>query len=256
MVKFPTKAGCVLLASVSVLTFSPLATAQSNGSAEVQYAALLQRISDMEVSVARQEVFVAQQEAKIKELQAELNKLDGLKKAIPSIVEKMSAALADEVAGDYPFEADRRANRMASLKERVEDESASIADKYRKALNAYKIEINYGQSVESFKGNHPIKPTLREGDDRYEKDPETGKIKVDEKTGRKIEIFDGNYLRYGRTALVYINNDGSDPLRYDLKSRSWEKIPAGKAVNIRRGVRVAVGEVAPSVILAPVVPDS
>ncbi|HFE39642.1 MAG TPA: DUF3450 family protein [Gammaproteobacteria bacterium] len=256
MVKFPYKASCSVLVGVSFLVLTPMANAQSNASPDVQYAALLQKISDTEVDVARQELFVVQQEREIKDLQGQLDRLDGLLKAVPTIVEKMTAALAEEVAADYPFDAELRANRMAALQERVADETAGIGDKYRKALNAYKIEINYGQSVEAYKGNHPITPTLREGDDRYEVDEKTGKIKVDEKTGRKIEKFDGNYLRYGRTAFVYINNDGTDPLRYDLKTKSWVKIPKSKAANIRRGVRVAVGEVAPSVIMAPVVPDS
>ena len=62
-------------------------------------------------------------------------------------------------------------------------------------------------------------------------------------------------MRYGRTAFVYLNHDGSLPLRYDLDAREWVAIPKNKAVEIRRAIRVSAGEVAPRVVMVPVEPS-
>ena len=131
------------------------------------------------------------------------------------------------------------------------DDKASAGEKYRNALNVYKIEVNYGQSLEAYKGNHPTSPTIRQGDDRFEKEDD-GSIKINEKTAQPVEAFDGDYLRYGRTALVYLSADGSDPLRYDLAAGEWVSVK-GAGADIRRAIRISYGEVAPGVVMAPVV---
>ena len=143
--------------------------------------------------------------------------------------------------------------RLNKLKALVGNDKASVVEKYRNALNIYKIEVNYGQSLEAYKGNHPVTPTTRLGDDRYLKD-ENGDFAINEKTNQRIELFDGDYLRYGRTALVYLNVDGTDPHRYDLENGEWVLL-SGAATSVRRAIRIAYGEVAPGVVMAPVTPS-
>lgn len=251
---------------------SPAAVAQDASNNETMYSDLLQAIADQELSIAQKQVFIARQEAELQSLQQQLEGLDELKTAVPPMVEKMTAAIENEIAADFPFDLERRMARLGQLQEMVANPEARLVEKLRTALNVYKIEVNYGQSLESYQGNHPVTPTVRQGDDRYKKDEKNefeGEFELDN-NGFKVEVFDGNYLRYGRTAFVYLNNDGSDPLRYDLtyepsaeelqtcqgskEKCRWRKIPKGKAVEIRRAIRVSRGEIAPTVVAAPVSP--
>ena len=169
------------------------------------------------------------------------------------MLDKMVAGIAREIEADFPFKKDERLARLNRLKTLVADDAASAGEKYRNVLNVYKIEVNYGQSLEAYKGNHPImeKRTVRQGDDRYEKEDD-GSIKVSKKTGQNVEVYDGDYLRYGRTALVYLSADGSDPLRYDLAAGEWVSVK-GAGADIRRAIRISYGEVAPGVVMAPIV---
>ena len=251
--RFKTLAATSAAAIILVpLAFAPAANAQSSGN-EVTYRELLDAIAATKVSLAQQELFVAQQKEKIKSLENQLNGLDEWKASIEPMLGKMTTSIANQVKSDYPFEMDRRGPRIAALQNTIADSATSVGDKYRKALNVYKLEVNYGQSMEAKKGNHPINPTIRVGDEKWEKE-DNGKIKLD-KNGNKIEIFDGSYLRYGRLAYVYLQADSSEALRYDLQKKEWVKIPKSKIADIRRAVKMASGEAAPNVVKVPFYKD-
>ena len=61
-------------------------------------------------------------------------------------------------------------------------------------------------------------------------------------------------MRFGRMSFIYLNEDGTDPLRYDLGASSWVSVKGNKASLVRQAVRVSRGEVAPRVVFAPVTP--
>jgi hypothetical protein len=252
VVKFPSLVKVLLVSSAICCVTSPIAQAQSDGANEIAYHTLLQQIADKKISIAQQQVFLAGQEKKIAGLNDQLNGIEDLKASVVPMIEKMTAGIETEIKADFPFKRDMRMARLASLKDTVEDEAASVGEKYRKALSIYRIEVAYGQNMEAYPGNHPLTPTIREGEDQYQKD-ENGKVAFNEKTGLRIEIYDGSYLRYGRTALVYVNEDGSGALRYDLASGEWkDDLPKSKVVEIRRAIRISNGQVAPGVVMAPI----
>lgn len=268
--KFSSGLKAVISSVAICAVIAPVSMAQDASTNESVFSELLQAIADQKLSIAQKQVFIAKQETELESLQQQLKDLEGVKAAVPPMVEKMTAAIGDEISADFPFQLEERLARLGQLQTMIDNPEAKLVEKMRKALSVYKIEVNYGQSLESYQGNHPITPTVRQGDDRYKKDLKDefeGEFELD-KNGQRIEIYDGNYLRYGRTAFVYLNEDGSDPLRYDLayeptaeelegcqgnKVRCrWRKIPNSKAVEIRRAIRVSRGEIAPTVVAAPV----
>lgn len=250
MVRIPSKVRAGLIIGALCAYMAPSALAQDASVDEQTYHVLLQRIADKKISIAQQQVFVAGAEAQIEHLNSELEGLDEVKDAVAPMIDKMVASISREITADFPFKKDERFARLNRLKALVADENVSVGEKYRNALNVYRIEVNYGQSLEAYKGNHPVSPTIRQGDDRFEKEDD-GSIKVSKKTLQPVEAFDGDYLRYGRTALVYLSTDGSDPLRYDLGVGDWVALK-GAGASIRRAIRISYGEVAPGVVMAPV----
>ena len=251
MVNIPSSVKALLAAGFVSVVMTPSAFAQSATGNEAAYHDLLQAISAKKISLAQNQMYVANQKTKIDSLNSQIAGLDSLKASIEPMVGKMTTGIARQIKSDYPFDIENRLARLRALEETVSKPGVGIGDKYRKALNIYKFEVNYGQGLEAIKGDHPITPTIREGDERYEKD-ENGKLKLD-KNGNRIEVFDGSYLRYGRLAYVYMQADSSEALRYDLASKKWVKLPKSKIVDIRRAVRIASGEAAPTVVKVPVV---
>jgi len=231
----------------------PSAFAQTTGN-EAAYSELLQAIAAKKITLAQQQLFVSKQGVKISSLNSQIDGLDDWKVAIAPMLGKMATGITGQVNSDYPFEMDRRIPRLQSLENTLNNPDASIGDKYRKALNVYKLEVNYGQSMEAKKGNHPINPTIRVGNDRWVKD-ENGEPKINKKTGLREEIFDGTYLRYGRLAYVYLQADSSQAMRYDLAAKEWVDLPKKHIADIRRGVKIASGEAAPNVVKVPLFPN-
>lgn len=236
---------------LAAVILAPSAVAQNSGN-EVAYSELLQAIASQKITLAQQQLFVSEQDVQISSLNSQIDGLDEWKAAIVPMLGKMATGISGQVNSDYPFEMDRRIPRLQSLENTLNDPAAAVGDKYRKALNVYKLEVNYGQSLEAKKGNHPINPTIRVGEDKWVKD-ENGKIKINKKTGMREEIFDGSYLRYGRLAYVYLQADSSQAMRYDLTAKEWVDMPKKHIADIRRAVKIASGEAAPNVVKVPLI---
>ena len=248
----PARVKALAATGLATVILVPSAFAQTSGN-EVAYSDLLQAIAAQKVSLAQQQLFVSQQGVKIASLNSQIDGLDAWKADIVPMLGKMATSITGQVNSDYPFEMDRRIPRLQSLESTLNDPAAAVGDKYRKALNVYKLEVNYGQSLEAKKGNHPITPTIRVGDERYEVD-EDGNFKLD-KNKQKIEKFDGSYLRYGRLAYVYLQADSTQAMRFDLGAKEWVDLPKKNIADIRRAVKMASGEAAPNVVKVPLFPN-
>ena len=254
MVNVPSNLKLLLCGSV-VACACLAAPALAQDANEVAYHSLMQQIDNKKMNIAHNQAVINYQNEKIASLNGQLGSVDELKSSVEPMLEKMVSNIEREINADYPFEYDVRMHRVIQLKELMAKPEASVGEKYSHALHIYEVEVNYGQSVVAKDGDHPLTPTIREGDDRYKRD-ENGEIEINKKTNQKVPIFDGTYLRYGRVSYIYINNDGSSPLRYDLKGKANEKwVPMkGSTVSVRMAIRVAKGEVATTVVMAPVMP--
>jgi len=65
-------------------------------------------------------------------------------------------------------------------------------------------------------------------------------------------LQDGHFVHYGRLALIYLEHDSSSAYRYDGKSKEWVDLSGSDVINVRRGMRGALGETAPVVAKVPV----
>ena len=254
--RVPSSVRVLLSCGIGVIVLAPSALAQSSASSEAEYHNLLESIASAKTVLAQNQIYVAAQEKKIASMHKQLAGVGDLTTAMEPMVGKMLTNIDAQIHSDFPFLYDKRIARLEAFRKTVKDDKASIVDKYRKALAIYKFEVNYGMSMESVKGNHPVHPVMDKckGDDCFEKDKD-GKVKIDKATGLPIRKYDGRYLRYGRLAYVYMDNDGVSALRYDLSKKKWVNVPKSQVTPIRRAVRIASGEAAPAVVMVPVSPS-
>ena len=94
------------------------------------------------------------------------------REALP-MMQKMVGTLGQFVKLDIPFLPDERSNRLAQLEDMMTRADVSVSEKYRRIVEAYQIEIEYGRTIEAYQG------------------------KVGEKTV--------DFLRAGRVALLYLS---------------------------------------------------
>ena len=238
--------------------------AQTSGDvASDTYADLLQRIADTKTNIAHQQVYIGTQEAEIASLQNQIESVPAVMESIGPMLVKMGAAIGNEIESDLPFNAVERYDRLASFTEILEDKEARTADKWRRALGIYNAEVSYGQTIQAYAGNHPIKEKAGSRIAACEADDATLICGLSKDQREKVEdgatisdlaaeLKDGHYLRYGRLSLAYMQADESDVYRFDAATKAWVEVTGSKALDVRRAMKMARGEAAPTVVQAPI----
>lgn len=254
-----TSVTLALLASTASFT----ATAQDSDAAET-YAKLLQQIADVQASTDQKELFLQKQQEQIDSLRAQIASVDELKAAVKPLVVEMAASAEKEMNKDVPFNVVERFARLDKLKEDLAQENSSITSLFRQAMNIYGAEVLSGSAVSSYNGNHPVNPGTRLAacdqnlesnacdltKEMREKLPK-GATSIENESLRE-QVNDGYYVHFGRMALVYLQFDSSEAWKWDTESKEWVELSGGDILDARRAVRIARGESAPGVVLAPI----
>ena len=171
----------------------------------------------LEKMIARQETAIGAAEGRLKE--AGLTPND-----IVPLMARMLETLKQAIALDPPFLREERAARVTQLGDMLDDPGVAIGEKYRRILEAYFAEADYGRSVETYQGELPV------ADSRTTVD----------------------FLRVGRVALLYRTLDGASAGFWDKTSRSWKPLPAEYAGSFEHGLRLARKQSAPELLKIPV----
>ena len=241
---------------------SVLATAQ-NADKEAQYSALLKQIADTKLAIAQKQAYLASQESEIDNLKTQISVIPDTKKSVRPIATQMAAEIEKIINNDLPFLAQERFGRLDDLKESIADKNIGESVVYRKAITIYDIETNYGNSVGSYTGNNPVNPggrleackasltsTACSFTDDLNAAIEAGATLDD--LAKEESINDGNYVHFGRLALLYLQIDSSEGYRYNKETKAWDALSSGEIIGVRKTVRVARGESAASVVTAPI----
>jgi chromosome segregation ATPase len=162
---------------------------------------------------------VKSQEIEMATMTRQLGEIETTSREALPMMQKMVATLDDFVKLDLPFLTEERANRIAALKDMMTRADVSVSEKYRRIVEAYQIEIEYGRTIEAYQG------------------------KVGDRTV--------DFLRAGRVALLYQALDGSETGYWDAAARKF--VPDDDYEEaITAGLKVAKKQAAPDFISVPV----
>ncbi len=193
-----------------------------------EYDALLRQVDGL---VAYNDIIqrqIATQERQMRDLQEAIQQVPDLERQVPPLVERMVQGLEQFIALDIPFLLDERNERLANLQLLVEDAGVNDAEKFRRVLEAWEIENEYGRGVQSYDGQLEIGGTVREVD----------------------------FLRIGRIALLYQTQDLEQVGAWDPTQRQFITLGTEHRNSIRQAIRMAQNTVAPEIVLLPVPPPS
>jgi hypothetical protein len=166
---------------------------------------------------------IRSQEAELASIEEQLAGIETTTREIEPLMETMVASLKQFVSLDIPFEIEERTASVEELEVLLARSDVDIAEKYRVILERYQIELDYGRTIGAYEG------FLGEGDSR-----------------RKVM-----FVRIGRVALMYRNEDGSEVGYWDRNQRNW--VVANEYVEeVEEALRVAREEGAPDLLTIPV----
>lgn len=157
-------------------------------------------------------VQVKSQQDQLQTMSQQLTEIQTTSREVLPMMNKMLDTLAQFVKLDLPFLTDERAARIASLKDMMGRADVSTSEKYRRLVEAYQIEMEYGRTVEAYQG------------------------KVDDKTV--------DFLRVGRISIMYQTLDGKETGYWDVDARKWV-VDNSYSDGVKAGLKIARKQSAP-----------
>jgi len=192
-------------------------------SLEDQYRAINKEIDGLKVYNRLMTAQTNGQTATLDDIALSMDQVDVINRQIFPLMERMIDGLEQSIALDIPFLLTERTNRVATLKEIMERSDVSVAEKFRKVMEAYQIENEYGSSSEWYKEELEFDGATRE----Y------------------------NMLRIGRIGLYFQSDDTSVTGWYNQADGNFEPLDNENRNEIRKGLRIARQLVAPELVLIP-----
>ena len=158
-------------------------------------------------------------------LEKQIKDVEITRRDLVPLMLRMTETLQRFVQLDRPFLPEERSRRMAELNSLMGRADVSDAEKFRRLLEAYQIENEYGKTIEAYRAE------LQNGEN-------------------SIRTVD--FLRVGRIGLFYQSLDGRESGVWNNKTRHWEKLPTGYNNAIHTGLAIARKERAPELLPIPV----
>jgi hypothetical protein len=166
---------------------------------------------------------VQSQEDEIASIERQLVEIDTTNREVQPLMQQMVDTLARFVELDVPFLIEERTTRVQGLKDMMSRADVTISEKYRRILEAYQIELEYGRTLDAYEGR-----LAGSGEERT------------------VE-----FVRLGRVSLMYRTLDGTETGYWDNSQKQW--VPDNSyAEAVEEALRVARRDGAPELLTVPV----
>lgn len=148
-----------------------------------------------------------------------------IERQIIPLMTRMVDALEGFVQLDTPFLIKERTERVERLRDMMERSDVTAAEKFRRVIEGYQIENDYGRTIEAYKGSTDV-------------------------DGKELEV---DFLRIGRVALLYQTVGAAHTGAWDKTTGAFVELPpATYQKQVTDGLKIARKQVAPDLLIVPV----
>ncbi len=188
-----------------------------------EYRSALQSTRSLEVYNRQLESLIASQDKEVESLNRQIERVTEVGREIMPLMLRMIESLEKFVELDVPFLGQERGDRVQQLRDMMDRADVTISEKYRRLLESYQIEYDYGRKIEAYSGELEDDGQIRTVD----------------------------FLRIGRLAFLYQTLDGQQTGAWNQKDRKWERLGDEYRSAVSEGIRMARKQVAPDLIRIP-----
>ena len=198
--------------------------AEQTDALEQEYGLVVKQIEGLKVYNAQQQLQIDDQNRTLESLERSIAGAATMERDILPLMINMIEGLDQFVKLDLPFSIEERQERVAKLRDNLGRSNLSTAEMFRQVLEAYKIELDYGNNIESY--------TQTETIDGAEQDV--------------------NILRVGRIALMYQTKDQSSSAAWNNETKSWDILDPSWNAQISQGIKIAKKQAPIEIMTVPV----
>lgn len=188
-----------------------------------QFKAVNKEVDGLNVYISQMQKQVDNQLKEFSELSDSIEQVSIIERQISPLMARMIDTLDTFVSLDVPFLPEERSKRLASLKSMMERSDIAVSEKFRRVLEAYQVEVDYGRTIEAY----------------------TDILVLD---GIEMDV---DFLRIGRVAFIYQTRDGSGIGLWNNDNNTWEALDTSYRTNINKALRIARKQLAPDLVVVP-----
>ncbi|TYK64406.1 DUF3450 domain-containing protein [Colwellia echini] len=192
-----------------------------------QFHVVTKEVDGLTVYNQQMQAQLDNQMSELTQLANSMEEVSVIERQISPLMARMISTLDTFVNLDVPFLPEERAKRVDDLKTMMTRADISVSEKFRRVLEAYQIEVDYGRTIEAY----------------------SGLLDVDGTT------MDVDFLRIGRVSLVYQTRDGSRLGEWKQSANGegqWQELSQDYRLGINKSLRIARKQLAPDLIMVPV----
>ncbi len=190
-----------------------------------QYRAVLRKTESLRSYNDQLDKLTGNQLETVASLDDQINSIAETQQNIVPFLLRMVEVLDEFIALDSPFLQEERNNRIALIKDMMDRPDVSLSDKYRRIMEAYQIEMDYGRTI----------------------DTTTGTIQTNNSPST-VEL-----LRIGRLSIYYLTLDGQQSGYWDKLDKQWKPLSDDYNRSIAKGIQIAKKQAPPDLIKLPIV---
>jgi len=196
--------------------------AQQTADLLAEYRNIVRETDSLKIYNDNLEKIVNDQRAEVVSINKQLAGLEETNRGIVPLMLEMIDTLGKIVESDIPFRLDERRARVQRLRDMMDQADVTASEKYRRVMEAYQGELEYGRTTEAYSA---VLPT----------------------SGQTVE-----FLRVGRTLLVYQTSDQVKTGWFNPATRQFEELPDRFRLEVKEGLAIARNEKAPNLVMLPV----
>ncbi|MGF1727340.1 DUF3450 domain-containing protein [Photobacterium nomapromontoriensis] len=167
---------------------------------------------------------VASQESESKSLNDQIQGIKETRQGVVPLMYRMLDGLKSSVETDMPIRKEQRLARINKLETMMVQADISDAEKYRRILEAYQIEMDYGTKMGLYQGQINI-------------------------NGDTIEA---DLLYLGRISLIARSLDGTQFWAWNSNEATWQSMSSNNSNDMNKAFAIASKQAAPSLLALPV----
>ncbi|WP_290652826.1 DUF3450 domain-containing protein [Idiomarina sp.] len=188
-----------------------------------QYKQIMKEIDGLQVYTQQLQQQVGSQQQEMDDLNQSLDQVSIVERQVSPLMTRMIDALETFVELDVPFLEKERADRLAGLNDLMQRANVEVSEKFRRVMEAYQIEAEYGRNIEAYSAEHSVNGQLQ----------------------------DVTFLRIGRLALIYKTRDGQQLGIWDQQAREWKPLDNSHLIAVDQAISIARKQKAPDMLMLP-----
>lgn len=186
-----------------------------------EYRETLRQTESLQAYNEQLNKLVVSQQKELDSIDVQLRNIETTQRDIVPLMLQMIDVMSQFVELDVPFLPEERQTRIIQLQTLMERADVTLAEKYRRILEAYQVETEYGRTIEAYQADLTLADNTRSVD----------------------------FLRIGRVSLYYLTLDG---LEAGVWNDGWQTLDSSYLQGISQALKIAKKQLPPDLLVLPV----